>query len=53
MKIFTEVFVSITLTDQVEAGNHTLYLRIIEDTEDPNPRYFDLNFHRNRSHLKE
>ena len=39
---YTEVFVSITLTDQVEAGNHTIYLRIIEDTEDPNPRYFDL-----------
>ena len=39
---YTEVFVSITLTDQVEAGNHTVYLRIIEDTEDPNPRYFDL-----------
>ena len=39
---YTEVFVSVTLTDQVEAGNHTIYLRIIEDTEDPNPRYFDL-----------
>jgi len=39
---YTEVFVTITLTDQVEAGNHTLYLRIIEDTEDPDPRYFDL-----------
>ena len=33
---------SITLTTQVEQGNHTIYLRIIEDTEDSEPRYFDL-----------
>ena len=39
---YTEIFVSVTLNDQVEVGNHTLYLRIIEDTEDENPRYFDL-----------
>ncbi len=39
---YTEVFVTTTLTNQVEVGNHTIYLRIIEDTEDVNPRYFDL-----------
>jgi hypothetical protein len=39
---FVEVYVSITLTTQVEQGNHTIYLRIIEDTEDSEPRYFDL-----------
>ncbi|MDA7555750.1 hypothetical protein N8809_03800 [Euryarchaeota archaeon] len=39
---FVEVYVSVTLTTQVEQGNHTIYLRIIEDTEDPEPRYFDL-----------
>tara|TARA_B110000444_G_scaffold14330_2_gene12305 strand:+ start:19764 stop:22706 length:2943 start_codon:yes stop_codon:yes gene_type:complete len=39
---YTEVFVTVTLTNQVEVGNHTVYLRIIEDTEDKNPRYFDL-----------
>ena len=39
---FVEVYVSVTLTTQVEQGDHTIYLRIIEDTEDSEPRYFDL-----------
>ena len=39
---FVEVYVTVTLTTQVEQGNHTIYLRIIEDTEDSEPRYFDL-----------
>ena len=39
---FVEVYVSVTLTTQVEQGNHTIYLRIIEDTDDSEPRYFDL-----------
>jgi len=39
---FTEVFVTVTLTSQVIAGNHTIYLRIIEDIDDDDPRYFDL-----------
>ena len=39
---FTEVFVTVTLTSQVVAGNHTVYLRIIEDVDDDDPRYFDL-----------
>jgi hypothetical protein len=39
---FTEIFVVVTLTDQVVVGNHTVYLRIKEDTSDSNPRYFDL-----------
>ena len=39
---FTEIFVVVTLTDQVIVGNHTVYLRIKEDTSDSNPRYFDL-----------
>ena len=39
---FTEVFVTVTLTSQVIAGNHTVYLRIIEDTTDDDARYFDL-----------
>jgi len=39
---FTEVFVTVTLTSQVIAGNHTVYLRIIEDIDDDEPRYFDL-----------
>ena len=39
---FTEVFVTVTLTSQVIAGNHTAYLRIIEDIDDDEPRYFDL-----------
>jgi uncharacterized membrane protein len=39
---YTEVFVTAILTNKVEVGNHTLYLRIIEDTEEENPRYFDL-----------
>ena len=39
---FIEVFVTVTLTTQVEQGNHTIYLRIIEDTEESDPRYFDL-----------
>ena len=39
---FTEVFVYATLTSQVVAGNHTIYLRIIEDIEDDDARYFDL-----------
>ncbi len=37
-----EVFVTVTLTSQVEFGNHTVYLRIVEDTPDADPRYFDL-----------
>ncbi|MDP6906150.1 MAG: hypothetical protein QF440_01885 [Candidatus Thalassarchaeaceae archaeon] len=37
------VNLDITLTQQVEVGNHTIYLRIIEDIEDQNlARYFDL-----------
>ncbi len=39
---FTEVFISATLTNQVEVGNHTVYLRIVEDIEEDEPRYFDL-----------
>ena len=39
---FTEVFISATLTNQVEVGNHTVYLRIVEDVEEEEPRYFDL-----------
>ena len=39
---FTEIFVVVTLTDQVVVGNHTVYLRIKEDTTDSNARYFDL-----------
>ena len=39
---FIEVFVTVTLTTQVEQGNHTIYLRVIEDTEESDPRYFDL-----------
>ncbi len=39
---FVEVDVTVTLTTQVVQGNHTIYLRIIEDTEDSEPRYFDL-----------
>ncbi len=39
---FTEVFVSVILTSQVEVGNHTIYLRIMEETDDDDPRYFDL-----------
>jgi hypothetical protein len=34
--------VTITLTSQVEFGNHTVYLRVVEDTPDEDPRYFDL-----------
>lgn len=39
---FTEVFVVVTLTNQVVVGNHTVYLRILEETADSDPRYFDL-----------
>ncbi len=39
---FTEVFVSVTMTNQVEVGNHTVFLRIVEDIEEEQPRYFDL-----------
>ena len=39
---FTEVFISVTLTNQVEVGNHTVYLRVVEDIEEDEPRYFDL-----------
>ncbi len=39
---FTEVFVSVTMTNQVEVGNHTVFLRIVEDIEEDEPRYFDL-----------
>ena len=39
---FTEVFISVTLTNQVEVGNHTVFLRIVEDIEEDEPRYFDL-----------
>ena len=39
---FTEVFISVTLTNQVEVGNHTVYLRVVEDVEEDEPRYFDL-----------
>ncbi len=39
---FTEVFVVVTLTNQVVVGNHTVYLRILEETSDSDPRYFDL-----------
>jgi len=39
---FTEVFVSASLTNQVVAGNHTIYLRVIEDIDDDDARYFDL-----------
>ena len=39
---FTEVYISVTLTNQVEVGNHTVFLRIVEDIEGDDPRYFDL-----------
>ena len=39
---YTEIFVTVTLTNQVVVGNHTIYLRIMEATTDSNPRYFDL-----------
>ena len=39
---FTEVFVDVTLTNQVEVGNHTVYLRVMEETDDEEARYFDL-----------
>ena len=39
---FTEVQISAELTSQVEAGNHTIFMRIIEDSEEDEPRYFDL-----------
>ena len=39
---FTEVQIAVTMTDQVEVGNHTIFLRIIEDSEEDEPRYFDL-----------
>ncbi len=39
---FTEIFVVVTLTNQVVVGNHTVYLRILEETADSDPRYFDL-----------
>ncbi len=39
---FTEVFLSVTMTNQVDAGNHTVFLRIVEDVNEDNPRYFDL-----------
>ena len=39
---FSEVFVTAILTNQVVAGNHTIYLRIIEDINEDDARYFDL-----------
>ncbi len=39
---FTEIFVTAVLTNQVVAGNHTIYLRVIEDIDDDDARYFDL-----------
>jgi hypothetical protein len=39
---FTEVFISVTMTNQVEVGNHTVFLRIVEDLDEDEPRYFDL-----------
>ena len=39
---FSEVFVTAILTNQVVAGNHTIYLRIIEDIDEEDARYFDL-----------
>ena len=30
------------MRDQVTAGNHTIYLRITEETSEEDPRYFDL-----------
>jgi len=39
---FSEVFVTAILTSQVVAGNHTIYLRIIEDISEDDARYFDL-----------
>ena len=39
---FSEVFVTAILTSQVVAGNHTIYLRIIEDINEDDARYFDL-----------
>lgn len=39
---FTEVFVRVTLTNQVVVGNHTVYLRIQEESAETDPRYFDL-----------
>ena len=39
---FTEVFVTAILTSQVVAGNHTIYLRVIEDIDEEDARYFDL-----------
>ena len=39
---FSEVFVTAILTNQVVAGNPTIYLRIIEDIDEDDARYFDL-----------
>ena len=39
---FSEVFVTAILTNQVVAGNPTIYLRIIEDIDEEDARYFDL-----------
>ena len=39
---FSEVFITAILTNQVVAGNHTIYLRVIEDINEDDARYFDL-----------
>ncbi len=38
----SDVKVEIDMRDKVVAGNHTLYLRVTEEVEDGEPRYFDL-----------
>ncbi len=41
---YTDIDVTIKMRDRVEAGNHTLYLRVTEELTDgeDEPRYFDL-----------
>jgi hypothetical protein len=38
----SDIEVEIEMRDSVEAGNHTIYLRIEEENIDDEPRYFDL-----------
>ena len=39
---YGDVKVTISMRDQVRAANHTLYLRVTEEVNDGEPRYFDL-----------
>ena len=43
MKNTLDLRLDVTLRDQVEAGNHTIYVGIIEDgVDDDEARYFDM-----------